>query len=297
MRCQDEAGKGSSARARSQPVDNAARRRTVPPEDARRMKVLNRLAKRCLSHPLTSGLSIDDPRTTHLRRPVIESNAFLRRVYLEWYTALAGSLPHGDRPVLELGSGAGFLPALVPNVVTSEVFICPDVRVVLDGRALPFRDGSLRGILMTDVLHHVPEPRRFFAEAVRCLQVGGVVSMVEPWVSGWSRLVYTHLHHEPFDPEAPDWEFQPGGPLSGANGALPWMIFERDRATFERQFPHLRVQCVRRMMPFRYLLSGGVSLRNVVPAWSFDLWRGAEAALTRRGNDWAMFAQVTLVKS
>jgi hypothetical protein len=32
--------------------------------------------------------------------------------------------------------------------------------------------------------------------------------MIEPWVTPWSRFVYNLLHHEPFDPETPSWNFQ-----------------------------------------------------------------------------------------
>ena len=47
-------------------------------------------------------------------------------------------------------------------------------------------------------------------------------------------------------------------------------------------------------MPFRYLLSGGVSLRSLTPGWSFDLWRHMENALSRWNNQLAMFAQIVL---
>jgi hypothetical protein len=61
--------------------------------------------------------------------------------------------------------------------------------------------------------------------------------MIEPWVTPWSRLVYTRMHHEPFVPAAAQWEFLTTGPLSGANGALPYILFSRDRAQFELEFP------------------------------------------------------------
>ena len=86
--------------------------------------------------------------------------------------------------------------------------------------------------------------------------------MVEPWVSRWSKLIYTHLHHEPFRTESPEWSFPSAGPLSGANGALPWIVFERDRPEFCRSFPQWHLQRIVPIMPLRYLLSGGVSLRS-----------------------------------
>jgi hypothetical protein len=247
-----------------------------------------------LAHPLTRGLDIDDPSTTHLRLQIIQQKSFLRRIYQEWYQAIVAALPAGHGAVLELGAGGGFMSDFVPDLITSELFYCPSVRVVLNGLRLPFVAKSLRGIVMTNVLHHLPQPRLFFAEASRCVRSGGVVAMIEPWVTPWSRFVYTWLHHEPFDPETPTWELPTRGPLSGANDALPWIIFARDRLRFEAEFPHWQIELVKPIMPFRYLVSGGVSLRSLAPSWSFEVWRHIENTLGRGSNQMAMFAQIVL---
>jgi SAM-dependent methyltransferase len=249
---------------------------------------------RWLEHPLTRGLDIDDPRTTQLRRRIVAEKRFLRRVYEDWYRSLAAALPSGAGAVLELGSGAGFLADFVPRLVRSEVFLCPGLDVVLSGLELPFAAGSLRGILMTNVLHHLPRPLAFLAEAARCVRPGGVVAMVEPWVTPWSRLIYTRLHHEPFLPEEESWEIASGGPLSAANGALPWILFQRDRQRFERAAPAWRVRSIAPIMPFRYLVSGGVSRRSLMPAASYPLWRAFEGLLSPWAGQLAMFAHVVL---
>jgi SAM-dependent methyltransferase len=247
-----------------------------------------------LTYPLTRGLDIDDPRTTHLRRQIIQEKCFLRKTYEEWYQALAACLPPGDGAVLELGAGAGFMSDFIPGLVTSEVFICPNLRAVLDASRLPFAARSLRAIVMTDVLHHLPNAREFFAEATRCVRPSGVIAMIEPWVTPWSRIVYSRLHHEPFQPAALSWELPVTGPLSGANGALPWIIFARDRDKFEQEFPRWRIELIKPMMPLRYLLSGGVSLRSLVPAWSFGFWKHLENIVECWSNQIAMFSQIVL---
>jgi SAM-dependent methyltransferase len=195
-----------------------------------------------LGRPATRKLAIDDPSTTDLRRGIIESNRFLKRIYDEWYSLLCSRIPQGPGHVLELGSGAGFLSDYIPDVITSEVFFSQGVQTVLDGRDLPFASSSMRAILMVDVLHHIPDTRPFLAEAERCLKSGGAVLMIEPWVSTWSRFIYGHLHHEPFDTASEYWGFPAAGPLSGANGALPWIVFHRDRARFEKEFPSLEIR-------------------------------------------------------
>jgi SAM-dependent methyltransferase len=247
-----------------------------------------------LAHPLTKGLDIDDPRTTRLRSQIIHDKKFLRRIYQEWYRAITMVLPSGEGAVLELGAGAGFMKDYIPDVITSEIFYCPHIRAVLDGSRLPFAARSLRAIVMTDVLHHLPQPRLFFNEAGRCVRRGGVIAMIEPWVSSWSRFVYTRLHHEPFQPASQSWELPASGPLSGANGALPWIMLVRDRLKFEQEFPAWQIELIKPIMPFRYLLSGGVSLRSLAPGWSFAFWRQIENGLERWSNHLAMFAQIVL---
>lgn len=252
--------------------------------------------KSWLEHPLTHGLDLDDPRTTDLRRRIIREKAFLRRIYEEWYETLVKSLPPGDEPVLEIGAGAGFMKDYLPGLITSDVLDCDGVDMVFDATRMPFEDASLRAIVMTNVLHHIAEPRRFFREAARTVRAGGRMAMIEPWVTPWSRVIHTKLHHEPFVPEADEWGFPETGPLSGANGALPWILFERDRAEFESEFPEWRVERVRPMMPFRYIASGGLATRDLMPGWTYGLWSGLERLFEPWMRTWAMMAHIVLVR-
>lgn len=248
-----------------------------------------------LAHPLTRGLDIDSPDTTRLRREIIRSKPFLRRVYEEWYRGIAAEVPPGPGDVLELGTGAGFLKDFLPRLVTSDVFPLDGVDRIVDSADLPFDDGALKGIVMTNVFHHFPDPTRFLDEATRCVRTGGRVVMLEPWNTPWSRLVYRRLHHEPFEPGA-DWGFDGIGPLSDANGAQPWIVFARDRARFLVEYPDWTVRSVRELMPFRYLVSGGVSMRGLMPGWTFPLWRALEACLGPCRGLLGMFALITLEK-
>jgi Methyltransferase domain len=250
-----------------------------------------------LNHPLTRDLDLDNPRTTELRRQIILSKPFLRRIYDDWYQQVLEHVPDGAAPALELGSGAGFLADLLPNLITSEVIFCQNVRLVANATALPFRPASLRAIVMTDVLHHIPDVRLFFRQAAICVVRGGAIVMVEPWTSAWSRIIWKKLHHEPFRPESREWSFPSSGPLSGANGALPWIIFDRDRELFAKDYPQFKLEVVRPMMPFRYLVSGGVSTRNLMPGFTYQLWTVLERLLQPWMRHWAMFALIVLRRS
>jgi SAM-dependent methyltransferase len=248
-----------------------------------------------LSHPLLRGLDLDDPRTTDLRRRVIRENDFLFRIYQQWYDALSNELPECTGAVLEIGSGGGFLRDSIPHLITSEVFFCSHVEVIANGQNLPFGQGALRGIVMTNVFHHIPDVHAFLKEAGRCIIHGGVLTMIEPWVTSWSTFVYSRLHHEPFMPDAPSWQLSShGSPLSMANGALPWIVFQRDSSILKRDFPEWRLDRIQPMMPFRYLVSGGVSMRPLMPSWSWGFWDKLERLLTPVMSTWGMFAHITL---
>jgi SAM-dependent methyltransferase len=252
------------------------------------------LLRRFFERPETRGLSVDDPSTTLARRRILQEKPFLRKIYLEWYETLLAALPPSGGRVLELGSGAAFLKDLLPELLTSEIVAWEGVSLVAEAQRLPLRDASLRGIVMTNVFHHLGDCRAFLREAARTIRPGGVVAMIEPWVTPWSRLVYGHLHHEPFVPEAAAWEFPVKGPLSDANGALPWIVFDRDLHLFEREFPEWRIERIAPSMPVRYLLSGGLSKRSLMPGSAFGFWRAAEAATGPLMPRLAMFASIAL---
>jgi len=166
---------------------------------------------------------------------------------------------------------------------------------VFSASKIPFEDGSVGAFLMIDVLHHITEPRVFFTEAARCLEVSGKIVMIEPANTLWARFIYRNFHHELFETQA-DWTLEAGGPLSVGNGALPWIIFSRDRKIFESQFPSLKIIAIRNHTPFRYLLSGGLSYRQLVPSFTYQLVKALEFALSPF-NDWlGMFQTIELEK-
>lgn len=248
--------------------------------------------RKLLEHPLTRGYAVDHPETTIRRRRIIREKEILRKLYQEWYGRLINALPSGAGAVIELGSGGGFLAELLPACITTEVFRCDGADVVLDARSLPLRSDSLRGILMVDVLHHIPDVGLFLEEAQRALRSGGVIAMIEPWVTTWSAIIYNRFHPEPFHVDARTWSFPPSGPLSGANGALPWIVFERDHVIFQKRFPAFSIECIEKDYPLSYLASGGVSMRALSPGWSFSLWRYLDRRLAPVLG--AMFAFITV---
>jgi SAM-dependent methyltransferase len=220
---------------------------------------------------------LDDPKTTIQHRDIILAKNFLKKIYLDWYQNFIDTAklnPNGK--YLEIGSGGGFLKDLMPNVITSDIMPLPHVEMEFSAEVLPFKDNELDGIFMVNVLHHIPHPYMFFREAERALKPGGKIVMVEPVNTPVSRFIYKNFHHEPFLPKG-GWEIESTGPLSGANGAIPWIYMKRDRAKFEKEFPKLKIEKVQPHTAFRYTVSGGVSRKCLVPEWSYGFWKVVES--------------------
>lgn len=207
----------------------------------------------------------NDPSTTEVHRNIIKNKIFLKRVYIDFYNEFKKALPVNlDEDIVEIGSGAGFLKEIIPNVITSELFPIPGVDMVLSGMKLPFEKNSVRAFLLLQVLHHIPNPRSFFNEALRCLKKGGKIIMIEPAATMLGTFVWK-FNNEPFDKKS-SWEFETEGRLTGANGAMPWIIFVRDRKIFKSEYPDFKIVKVSFHTPFRYILSGGLSFKQLLPS-------------------------------
>jgi SAM-dependent methyltransferase len=229
-----------------------------------------RLVKEALTHPLARDLAVDEGERVAVHRRILASKPLLRAVYERWYAtvvpALEATRPLGGEAV-EIGSGSGFLRELVPDLVTTDAAPNPFADRHVDAARLPFGDASLRALVMTSVLHHLPEPAKFFREAERCLKPGGRVVMVEPTNNLPQKVLVKLLgHYEYFDDDAASWDTPGSAGMSDANLSIPWIIFVRDRERFEREHPALRVRAIRTHTCFSLLLSGGMSFRSLVPA-------------------------------
>jgi SAM-dependent methyltransferase len=250
-----------------------------------------------LMHPLARGLDLDSPEATAVHARLIREKAFLRRLYRHYYdeyeTVVGRATPGGV--VLEIGSGGGFYREIRPSVVALDMRPGADVDVVGSALALPFRSESASAVLMLNVLHHLPDPRVFFRECERVLKPGGRVCLIEPYVSPLSRRLIRPLHHEPWDEQGP-WALAASGPMTAANMALPWIIFVRDRARYAAEFPNLRAERLRLHTMLLYLMSGGVSMRALVPAALFTTMLAVERLLAPAGERLAGMMTVELVR-
>ncbi len=254
-----------------------------------------------LAHPRLSGLTIGSAEWFAAQRALIESKPAVKRCYDLWYRQLledAGSAPPEFRasPIVEIGSGASYLRELRPGVITSD--LTPEhVDLALDGRALPFRDASVRALLLTHVFHHIPDAAEFLKEAARVLVPGGVVSMVEETHTPFARFFFSAFHPEPYDDRTPRWSFPAGHSMLDSNQALSWIVFFRDRGCVAKVAPALRLERWNYLPWFGYLLSGGVNLRSFAPRFLAPLLAVADAALKPLDPAFAIHWRLTIRKT
>lgn len=242
--------------------------------------------RRWLTEPAVQELDPDALEHTLAHREVLRSKPVLRQLFESFYRECRqmddryfGNCP-GKR--LEIGSGSSFFKEIFPDVLTSDIKALPFVDHVARAEALPFEDNSIRAIYAINVFHHLPEPRRFFRELERVLHPGGGIVMIEPYYGPVARLLFTRLHaSEGYDLNVPAWEAEGElGAMSNANQALSYVVFVRDRAIFEHEFPDLELVLDRPHTHLRYILSGGVNFRQLVPTLCGPLLVAMERLLT-----------------
>lgn len=238
---------------------------------------------------------LDAPETILEHRNVIRENKFLRQIYIDFYNRLKpNGVPVG--PIIELGSGGGFIKEIIPSAITSDIVSGPDVDKVFSALNLPFADSSVAAFLMLNAFHHMKDPELALSEMQRCLMPGGKIIMVEPYNSWWSSFFYKNFHYEGFDTKA-EWKIQGDGRLSDANNALPWIVFVRDREKFIQKFPALRITKIDPHTPLRYLVSGGLKRKPFLPFAFYPVIQFFETILGPVKHIFSMFVTIEVVKN
>lgn len=231
--------------------------------------------KKVWMHPLANLDRVDDDAVVECHRRIIKSKPLLYRNYLKWYRECLPAFRetgHLSGPMIEIGSGAGFLDEVIPGIIRTDIAASPFTDRVVDAMRMDFADESVRAFFLIGVLHHLPEPGRFIAEAERCLMLGGRLVMVEPNNSWLERVLCRFLdHYEYLDPAAVEWKNKDANRLSHANLALPWIMCIRDRERFDREFRHLKFKSIHYHTFIAYMVTGGMSFRSFLPGFAWPL--------------------------
>lgn len=238
------------------------------------------LIKKIWQHPLAKGVCVNGSHAIEIHHRILRSKPLLYGNYLRWYRECLPAFHETKNlpgQVIEIGSGAGFLEEMIPGLIKTDVVPNPYASRVVDAMQLDFGDKTLRCIFLIGVLHHVLFPAKFLHEAERCLVPGGRLVMVEPNNNFLQRFLTRYLdHYEYVDDTIKDWVNGATGRMDHANLALPWVIFVRDRARFEKEFPLLKIKPIRYHTFLSYAVTGGMTYRSFLPAFMAPLVEGIE---------------------
>jgi SAM-dependent methyltransferase len=172
-----------------------------------------------------------------------------------------------------VGSGPGFLAGAVrerrPDLrwVSSDLLATGGNDLVADAGRLPLATGSVDVVVGLDVLHHLPEPARFFREAARVLGGRGELRVVEPWITPLGWVVYRFFHQEECSLGVDPWRPFPGEGKDAfdGNAAVPWRLVGGTPGWEWRQLGFAAPRR-RRLNCFAYLLSLGFREGSLLPA-------------------------------
>lgn len=244
------------------------------------------MLQRLLALPETENLDVDGVNRLGVHAAVLQRKPMLAAVFRECHELMLrlDGRSFGDTPGLrvELGAGVAPIASTFPDVLASDIVPGPGLDAVLDAQCLDLPDGSVRALYGQNCFHHFPDPQRFLTEVERVVALGGGVVLIEPYYGPLASVAFKRMFaSEDFDKAMPGWTTDATGPMHGANQALSYIVFKRDRTQFDREFSNLELV---EMFPLsnylRYLLSGGLNFRQLAPSFTEPMLRALESVLT-----------------
>jgi SAM-dependent methyltransferase len=240
----------------------------------------------CLMDPRLREIDFDSDDLVTIHRQILREKKMIREVFQEIYRMcvyLDKRYFSGSGHRVELGAGASLFKELIPDLIVTDLKWARHLDLVVDGQQLPLRDASVRAFYGMECFHHFSRPESFFEELQRTLIPGGGCVLIEPYHGLVAQQLYKRLFKsEGFDPEQQDWSGPETamGPMRGANQALSYIVFIRDRKIFEARYPSLRLVAQRCLNNYlRYFFSGGLNFRPLLPSAFSPLLGLGELAL------------------
>jgi len=224
-----------------------------------------------LREPLLEGLDVDAPERLSVHRDILDHKIILKNVFCEFHHEMMGLDKNYFNETIglrvELGAGVSPIRDTFSDVLATDVVASDYLDRVIDAQGMDLKEASVRAFFGQNCFHHFPDPKLFFAELQRTLVPGGGAVLIEPYYGPFASFLFKRLFKtEGFDKKFPSWDVPSSGPMNGANQALSYIVFKRDKGLFEKEFPDLEVVHSKPLTNYlRYLLSGGLNFRSLVP--------------------------------
>jgi len=228
--------------------------------------------RRLLAEPRLADVDINSDRVLEIHRQILMEKPMMRNVFREFYNLCIDrdtKLFTAEGSRVELGAGVSFFKEIHPEIVSTDIKSTPWLDRVLDAHEMDLPDNSVRAFYAINCFHHLPDADRFFQEMLRTLRPGGGCVLIEPFHGPVASRFYERIFDsETFDKTQAEWKYEVRGVMDGANQALSYVVFKRDLNIFIEKYPQLEV-VEQKVIPsyLRYLLSGGLNFRQLLPSF------------------------------
>ncbi len=225
-----------------------------------------------LRDPSVEAIDVDGVDRLAIHGRMLARKPILRAVFAEFhhlFDRLDKKWLTGSGPRIEIGAGVSPIRDTYPDVLATDIVPSARLDRVLDAQEMALADGSVRAVFGQNCFHHFPHPDRFFRELERVLSPGGGAILLEPYHGPFASFLFKRMFRtEGYDKAYPSWETPATGPMNGANQALSYIVFSRDRHMFESSYPGLKIVHQEPCSNYlKYLVSGGLNFRQLCPDW------------------------------
>lgn len=226
---------------------------------------------RSLRDKRLENLNPDSSEFLAMHRTILKSKPMMKHVFEEFYDKCLEidkkEFTQSVQKRIEIGAGVSFIKERNSDVITTDLKNAPHLDLVVDALNMPFEKNSISAVFALNCFHHLTDPTKFFNELERVLVQGGGCVLIEPYHGPLARVFYKNLFDsETFDRSTIDWTNYNQGVMTGANQALSYIVFKRDIKKFNALFPKLEIVKTSVFNNYvRYLLSGGLNFKKIVP--------------------------------
>jgi SAM-dependent methyltransferase len=223
--------------------------------------------------PRLKGIDPDSDEMIAVHSRILSEKPMMRNVFAAFYekciTLDEKYFGESKGKRVEIGAGVSFFKKKYPEIVSTDIKTAENLDMVVDAQNMPFENNSIRAIYGINCFHHFPDPDKFFHELERVLEDGAGCVLIDPYYGFTARRFYKKIFDsETFDMTQQAWKNESLGFMNGANQALSYIVFKRDKKLFEQRYPKLEIVLQRPLNNYlRYLFSGGLNFRQVLPSF------------------------------
>lgn len=182
-------------------------------------------------------------------------------------------------PIIEIGAGVIPLSELSNSVFSTDIELSSGLDCIASATSLPIASGRVRAIVGQNVFHHIPDADGLITEAGRVLAPGGILILVEPYYGTFATLIFPAL----FSSEGFDKKKGVNEPIKNVSGdvlpnqAVSYSYFSDNCTNPKLSESQMQVVYTAPLRSgLRYLLSGALNFRKLLPDWILAIVRQLE---------------------